>query len=94
VVMPGTMNGVQLVSEMARRRPGLKVLFTSGYSENALIHNDRIDSDILLLSKPYRRADLARMVRRALASDADRQTPADLPFTTDATKAATHSGQV
>ncbi|MGP9813139.1 PAS domain S-box protein [Rhodopseudomonas sp. NSM] len=68
VVMPGPYNGVQLAAEMARRRPGLKVLFTSGYSENALIHNDRIDSDILLLSKPYRRADLARMIRLALSS--------------------------
>ncbi|MFT4278571.1 MAG: PAS domain S-box protein [Rhodopseudomonas sp.] len=66
VVMPGAMNGVQLAVEMAKLRPGLKVLYTSGYSENALIHNDRIDSDVLLLSKPYRRSDLARMIRRAL----------------------------
>jgi len=71
VVMPGALNGVQLAAEMAERRPGLKVLFTSGYSENALIHNDRIDSDVLLLSKPYRRSDLARMIRRALSSSAD-----------------------
>uniref|UniRef100_E6VG50 histidine kinase n=1 Tax=Rhodopseudomonas palustris (strain DX-1) TaxID=652103 RepID=E6VG50_RHOPX len=68
VVMPGPMNGVQLAAEMAKLRPGLKVLYTSGYSENALIHNDRIDSDVLLLSKPYRRSDLARMIRRALAN--------------------------
>ncbi|WP_022724044.1 PAS domain S-box protein [Rhodopseudomonas sp. B29] len=68
VVMPGAYNGVQLAAEMAKRRPGLKVLFTSGYSENALIHQDRVDADILLLSKPYRRADLARMIRRALTA--------------------------
>lgn len=71
VVMPGPYNGVQLAAEMTKRRPGLKVLFTSGYSENALIHNDRIDSGILLLSKPYRRIDLARMIRLALSSTPD-----------------------
>ncbi len=71
VVMPGPFNGVQLAAEMTRRRPGLKVLFTSGYSENALIHNDRIDSGTLLLSKPYRRIDLARMVRQALSAVPD-----------------------
>lgn len=79
VVMPGPMNGVQLAAEMAKLRPGLKVLYTSGYSENALIHNDRIDSDVLLLSKPYRRSDLARMIRRALAShevETSRPSPA------------------
>jgi CheY-like chemotaxis protein len=66
IVMPGKMNGVELATEMERRRPGLRVLFTSGYSESAVVRNNRIDSDILLLSKPYRRADLARMVRLAL----------------------------
>jgi CheY-like chemotaxis protein len=68
IVMPGKMNGVDLAAEMELRRPGLKVLFTSGYSENAVVRNNRIDSDILLLSKPYRRADLARMVRHALTA--------------------------
>jgi FixJ family two-component response regulator len=66
------MNGVELATEMARRRPGLRVLFTSGYTESAVVHSNRIDSDILLLSKPYRRADLARMVRQALTRS-DRQ---------------------
>jgi PAS domain S-box-containing protein len=83
VVMPGPMNGVQLAAEMIKRRPGLRVLYTSGYSENALIHNDRIDSDVLLLSKPYRRSDLARMIRRALATaqeaEAARSTAAAEP---------------
>jgi len=86
VVMPGPYNGVQLAAEMTKRRPGLKVLFTSGYSENALIHNDRIDSDILLLSKPYRRIDLAQMIRLALSSstesDAGRQAAATATETT------------
>jgi PAS domain S-box-containing protein len=70
IVMPGKVNGVQLAAEMANRRPGLKVLYTSGYSENAVIHGNRLDPDILLLTKPYRRSELARMIRLALATAA------------------------
>jgi hypothetical protein len=42
------------------------VLFTSGYTENAIIHHGRLDSGVLLLAKPYRKLDLARMLRIAL----------------------------
>ena len=66
VIMPGPMNGTQLALEVARRRPFVKVLFTSGYPQNALSHQGRIDPGVLLLSKPYRRADLARMLRLAM----------------------------
>jgi len=68
VIMPGPMNGRQLADEMARRRPGTKVLFTSGYTENAMVHHGRLDPGVLLLAKPYRNAELARMIRRALAA--------------------------
>jgi PAS domain S-box-containing protein len=67
VIMPGAMNGRQLADEVARRRPASKVLFTSGYTENAIIHHGRLDSNVLLLAKPYRKSDLAGMIRRALA---------------------------
>jgi CheY-like chemotaxis protein len=66
VIMPGQMNGRQLAQEVARRRPSLKVLFTSGYAQNAISHHGRLDPGVLLLSKPYRRAELARMLRLAL----------------------------
>ncbi|WKA29050.1 PAS domain S-box protein [Bradyrhizobium roseum] len=66
VIMPG-MNGRQLADEMARIRPGLKVLFTSGYTENAIIHHGRLDEGVLLLAKPYRKSDMAIMIRKALA---------------------------
>jgi len=66
VIMPGPMNGTQLAVEVAGRRPMVKVLFTSGYPQNALSHQGRIDPGVLLLSKPYRRADLARMLRLAM----------------------------
>jgi PAS domain S-box-containing protein len=67
VIMSGAMNGRQLADAMAKRRPGIKVLFTSGYTENAIVHHGRLDPGVLLLAKPYRNAELARMVRRALA---------------------------
>jgi PAS domain S-box-containing protein len=66
VIMPGSMNGRQLADEIEQRRPGLKVLYTSGYTENAIIHHGRLDSGVLLLAKPYRKSDLAGMVRTAL----------------------------
>jgi PAS domain S-box-containing protein len=66
VIMPGAMNGRKLVDEALRRRPALKTLFTSGYTENAIIHQGRLDPGVLLLAKPYRKADLARMIRLAL----------------------------
>ena len=68
VIMPGAMNGRQLVDEALKRRPGLKTLYTSGYTENAIVHHGRLDSGVLLLAKPYRKSDLARMIRLALAS--------------------------
>src|SRR5450631_3025951 len=68
VIMPGTMNGRQLAIEAQTRRPGLKVLYTSGYTENAIVHHGRLDAGVLLLPKPYLGSDLARMIRTALAS--------------------------
>jgi signal transduction histidine kinase len=68
VIIPGTMNGRQLAIEAQARRTGLKVLYTSGYTENAIVHHGRLDAGVLLLAKPYRRFDLARMIRTALAS--------------------------
>jgi CheY-like chemotaxis protein len=66
VIMPGRLNGRQLAGEIALRHPSLKVLFTSGYTENAVVHHGRLDSGVLLLAKPYRKVDLARMLRVAL----------------------------
>jgi PAS domain S-box-containing protein len=68
VIMPGHMNGRQLADEASRQRPTLKTLYTSGYTENAIVHHGRLDTGALLLTKPYRKADLARMIRKALGS--------------------------
>ena len=66
VVMPRGVSGRDLAELAGRARPGLKVLFTSGYTENAIIHHGRLDEGVHLLSKPYQRADLARKVREVL----------------------------
>ncbi len=71
VVLPGGMNGRQLADEARRRWPHLKVLYTSGYTENAIVHQGRLDPGIRLLSKPYRLDELASAVRAALDDDAD-----------------------
>jgi len=65
VIMPG-LNGRQLADAISKLKPELKVLFTSGYTENAIIHHGRLDEGVLLLAKPYRKSDMAVMIRKAL----------------------------
>jgi len=74
VIMPGGVDGRELADQARRRRPSLKVLFTSGYTQTAIVHHGRLDPGVLLLAKPYRTIDLARMIRKALDSAA---TPVD-----------------
>lgn len=66
VVMPGRLNGRTFADEVARRWPKTKVVFISGYAENAVLHEGRADAGVLLLSKPFRKSDLAEIVRQAL----------------------------
>jgi hypothetical protein len=60
-----------LADETAKRRPGIKVLYTSGYTDSAIVHHGRLDSGVLLLTKPYRKSQLAKMVRLAIEGEAD-----------------------
>ena len=71
VVMPGRLNGKGLADEVARAWPGTRVVFMSGYSENALMHDGRLDGDVMLLAKPHQKADLARIIRRALVGNGE-----------------------
>jgi PAS domain S-box-containing protein len=71
VIMPSGMNGRELSDQISKRLPGIKVLYTSGYTDNAIIHHGRLDEGVLLLSKPYRKSQLARMVRMALGDAAE-----------------------
>ena len=65
VVMPG-MNGRKLAEEAKRRRPALKVLFMTGYSRNAIVHQGRLDPGVELIQKPLDSEQLATTVRRIL----------------------------
>jgi NO-binding membrane sensor protein with MHYT domain/nitrogen-specific signal transduction histidine kinase/ActR/RegA family two-component response regulator len=67
VVMPGRLNGKGLADEIVRSWPGTRVVFMSGYSENALLSDGRLDSGVMLLAKPHQKADLARIIRSALS---------------------------
>jgi len=66
VMLPGGMNGRVLATEVVRRNPEIKVLYMSGYTENAIAHHGRLDADAELLQKPFRRIDLARAIRKIL----------------------------
>jgi PAS domain S-box-containing protein len=66
IVMPGGLNGRQLADEAKRRRPVLKVLFTTGYTRNAIVHHGRLDPDVQLVGKPFTFHELARKVRALL----------------------------
>ena len=68
MIMPGSMNGRQLADQALQRRASLKILFTSGYSNETIIHHGHLDAGVLLLAKPYRKSDLARMIRAALVA--------------------------
>jgi PAS domain S-box-containing protein len=69
VIMPGGMNGRQLADAACKLRPNLKVLYTSGYTENAIVHHGRLDPGVILLSKPYQRKDLVNKLRQVLGSE-------------------------
>ena len=66
VVMPGGMSGRQLVEKVNALRPDLKVLYTSGYTENAIVHHGHLDPGVHLIRKPYRRQELALKLRAVL----------------------------
>jgi signal transduction histidine kinase/CheY-like chemotaxis protein len=68
IVMPGGINGRQLADEALRRRPELKVLFTTGYTRNAIVHHGRLDPDTHLISKPFSFQELAAKLRSRLDS--------------------------
>lgn len=67
VVMPGGMGGRALADAARAINPDIKVLFTSGYTENSIVHDGRLDPGVQLLSKPYRREQLAFKVRKVLS---------------------------
>lgn len=69
VVMP-EMSGRELADAARERHPNLRVLFTTGYTRNAIVHNGIVDADVQLLGKPYTLEQLARKVRQVIAAKA------------------------
>jgi CheY-like chemotaxis protein len=70
MVMPGGMSGRELAEQARRHRPGMKILLTTGYTKDAILHQGKLGSGYHLLAKPYRRQELARAVRAALQDSA------------------------
>jgi two-component system NtrC family sensor kinase len=69
IILPGGMNGRQLSDEALRRRPDLKVLYATGYTRDAIIHQGRLDADVELLNKPFTHDLLTRKVKQILEAD-------------------------
>ena len=66
--MPGPIPTREFTRQVQQMRPGIRILYTSGYTQNAIVHNGRLDDDAFLLSKPYRKDELARKIRGVLAA--------------------------
>jgi CheY-like chemotaxis protein len=81
VVMPGPLKSPELARMARARLPNIAVLYTSGYTENSIVHGGRLDPGLELLSKPYTREALARKVRHVLANQIQRRqaNPAPRP---------------
>lgn len=81
ITMPGALNGRQLAAKVAALRRPLRVLYTSGNTFGAFGSTGSLDDDVLMLAKPYRKAELARMVRLALDRPVDHMgDPIPLPY--------------
>jgi len=70
VVMPGAISTREFTRRAQEMHPGIHILYTSGYTQNAIVHNGKLDDDALLLSKPYRKDELARKLRGVFAGTA------------------------
>ncbi len=66
VVLRGGAGGVELAKKIAERHPGIQVVYMSGYTENSIVHQGVLDEGVLLISKPFTKAELARMIRSAI----------------------------
>ena len=66
VVLPGLTSGRELADAVRRKYPGLPVLYTTGYTRNAIVHQGRLDPDVHLLNKPYTQQELARKLRQLI----------------------------
>ncbi|HSI42938.1 MAG TPA: response regulator [Methylotenera sp.] len=66
VVMPGPLKSSEMAKIAKNKLPNIAVLFTSGYTQNAIVHGGKLDAGVELINKPYRQADLARKIRMVI----------------------------
>jgi CheY-like chemotaxis protein len=86
--MPGPLRSPELARKAQARLPHVAVLFTSGYTENAIVHGGRLDPGLELLPKPYSREDLARKIRHVLANQQQRNQATSSPSHAESAEAA------
>ena len=79
VVMPGTLRSPELARKARQHLPHIAVLFTSGYTENAIVHGGRLDAGVDLIGKPYTQEALARKLRYVLAKQRQQIQPCAMP---------------
>jgi putative addiction module CopG family antidote len=89
VVMPGTLKSPELARMAKERLPEIAVLFTSGYTENSIVHGGKLDAGIELISKPYSREALARRIRHVLTNERQRRGAPPSPVARPKTPART-----
>jgi CheY-like chemotaxis protein len=93
VVMPGPVRSIEVARQAKEMFPNIEVLFTSGYTQNAIVHGGRLDPGVELISKPYRRDELARKIRQLFAARKDKAQPAiEAPVAAPAPAAQASSG--
>ncbi len=73
IIMPGGMNGRDLAEVAVKRAPDLKVLFTSGYAETGVIHDERLEQGIDFIQKPFRQSELDFKIRKVLNGSSERR---------------------
>ena len=91
VVMPGKLRSPELAEIARRRLPNLKVLFTSGYTQNAIVHAGRLDEGVQLIAKPFTRESLSTKIRRVLGQPDGAASPVAAPAA-DAGRGVSPSG--
>jgi signal transduction histidine kinase/DNA-binding response OmpR family regulator len=99
VVMPGPVRSIEMTRQARQLCPDIQVLYTSGYTQNAIVHGGRLDPGVELISKPYRREELARKLRSMLNGAAQptpvpAAAPAPAPASGPAAGASAASSQL
>jgi CheY-like chemotaxis protein len=76
VGLPDGMSGRELAAQASRRWPRMRVLYTTGYARNSIVHHGRLDSGVELITKPFSQGDLAAKVRAVLDQTDSRRVAA------------------